>query len=263
MSQTSSSEQHPSARRREELARNLAEVRSRIAAACAAAGRDAAEVALIAITKTRPAADVLLLHELGVTDFGENKDQEAAPKAAACAAAGAAIRWHFVGQLQTNKAPSVARYADVVHSVDRVRLVRALGAAARKAGRGQGTGRELTCLVQVSLAAAAADATVVGEAAESARGGVPTGELTQVAGAIEAEPGLVLGGVMAIAPLGVPPDQAFAPLRFCSDIIRQVRPQATIISAGMSGDLEAAIGNGATHVRIGTALLGARRPPVR
>jgi PLP dependent protein len=261
MSQTSSSEQHPSAVRREELARNLAEVRSRIAAACAAAGRDAAEVALIAITKTRPAADVLLLHELGVTDFGENKDQEAAPKAAACAAAGAAIRWHFVGQLQTNKAPSVARYADVVHSVDRVRLVGALGAAARQAGRGQGTGRELTCLVQVSLAAAAA--TVVGEAAEPARGGVPTGELTQVAGAIEAEPGLVLGGVMAIAPLGVPPDQAFAPLRFCSDIIRQVRPQATIISAGMSGDLQAAIGNGATHVRIGTALLGARRPPVR
>ena len=160
MSQTSSSEPGPSAERRSELEKNLAEVRSRIAAACAAAGRDPGEITLIAITKTRPPADVLLLHELGLTDFGENKDQEAAPKAAACAAAladagagasaGAAprsqpLRWHFVGQLQTNKASSVAGYADVVHSVDRVRLVRALGAAARKAGR------ELTCLVQVDL----------------------------------------------------------------------------------------------------------------
>lgn len=261
MSQTSSSEPDPSAGRREELAGNLAGVRSRIGAACAAAGRDAAEITLIAITKTWPAADVLLLHELGVTDFGENKDQEAAPKAAACAAAGAPVRWHFVGQLQTNKAPSVARYADVVHSVDRTRLVRALGKAARTAGRDHG--RELTCLVQVSLAGVAAANTGAGTAAaDPARGGVPIGQLGEVAAAIEAEPGLVLGGVMAIAPLGVPPAQAFAPLRSCSLAVREIRPQATIISAGMSGDLEAAIENGATHVRIGTALLGARRPPV-
>jgi pyridoxal phosphate enzyme (YggS family) len=261
MSQTSSSEPSPSAGRREELAGNLAEVRSRIDAACAAAGRDAGEVSLIAITKTWPAADVLLLHELGLTDFGENKDQEAAPKAAAVAAGavagGGPLRWHFVGQLQTNKAPSVARYADVVHSVDRVRLVRALGAAARKAGR------ELTCLVQVSLAGGPAGPPGALRAADpAARGGVPAGQLRQVAEAIEAEPGLVLGGMMAIAPLGVPPDQAFAPLRSCSLAIREIRPRATIISAGMSGDLEAAIGNGATHVRIGTALLGARRARV-
>src|SRR5215469_8933741 len=143
MSRTSSSELNPAERRRAELARNLAEVSGRVAAACAAAGRDAAGVTLIAITKTRPATDVMLLRELGVTDFGENRDAEAAPKAAACA--GLPITWHFVGQLQTNKAPSVARYAGVVHSVDRVRLVRALGAAARAADR------ELTCLVQVSL----------------------------------------------------------------------------------------------------------------
>jgi PLP dependent protein len=272
MSQTSSSEPGPSAGRREELAKNLAEVRSRIDAACAAAGRDAGEVTLIGITKTWPAADVLLLHELGLADVGENKDQEAAPKAAACAAAlravadaggdaGVPLRWHFVGQLQTNKAPSVARYADVVHSVDRVRLARALGAAVRKAGRDRAGDRELTCLVQVSLAAEPAE----DEAAASdpaARGGVPMGQLRQVAEAIEAEPGLVLGGIMAIAPLGVPPDQAFAPLRSCSLVVREVRPEATIISAGMSGDLEPAIGNGATHVRIGTALLGARRLPV-
>jgi PLP dependent protein len=282
MSQTSSSEPGgPSAGRREELAKNLAEVRSRIDAACAAAGRDAGEVTLIAITKTWPAADVLLLHELGLTDVGENKDQEAAPKAAACAAAlragaragvdpGPPLRWHFVGQLQTNKAASVARYAGVVHSVDRVRLARALGAAVRKAGPDRASGGELTCLVQVSLALEAAEAAEAAAAAPgaasaagpAARGGVPVGRLRQVAEAIEAEPGLVLGGIMAIAPLGVPPDQAFAPLRSCSLVVREVRPDAAIISAGMSGDLEAAIGNGATHVRIGTALLGARRPPV-
>jgi len=254
MSLTSSSEPDPSAGRREELARNLAGVRSRIAAACAAAGRDAGDVTLIAVTKTRPAADVLLLHELGVPDFGENKDQEAAPKAAACAAAGVPVRWHFVGQLQTNKAPSVARYASVVHSVDRVRLARALGKAARAAGQ------ELTCLVQVSLAAADTTPTA---ADDPARGGVPIGQIGEVAEAIEAEPGLVLGGVMAVAPLGVPPGEAFAPLPSCSLAVRKIRPQAAIISAGMTGDLEAAIGNGATHVRIGTALLGARRPPVR
>jgi uncharacterized pyridoxal phosphate-containing UPF0001 family protein len=263
MSQTSSSEPGPSAERRSELEKNLAEVRSRIAVACAAAGRDPGEITLIAITKTRPPADVLLLHELGLTDFGENKDQEAAPKAAAVAAAladadadaganaGAArsqpLRWHFVGQLQTNKASSVAGYADVVHSVDRVRLVRALGAAARKAGR------ELTCLVQVDL----------DTPADPARGGVPPGQVREIAEAIEAEQGLILGGVMAIAPLGADPARAFAPLRPCFLAVRAVNPAAAIISAGMSGDLEAAIGNGATHVRIGTALLGARRPLVR
>ena len=262
MSQTSSSEPDPSAERRSELEKNLAEVRSRIAVACAAAGRDPGEITLIAITKTRPPADVLLLHELGLTDFGENKDQEAAPKAAACAAAladagagaGAArsqpLRWHFVGQLQTNKASSVAGYADVVHSVDRVRLVRALGAAARKAGR------ELTCLVQVDLDTATVPA-------DPARGGVPPGQVREIAEAIEAERDLILGGVMAIAPLGADPARAFASLRPCSLAVRAVNPAAAIISAGMSGDLEAAIGNGATHVRIGTALLGARRPLVR
>ena len=261
MSQTSSSEPDGSARRREELAGNLAEVRNRIEAACAAAARDAGEVTLIAVTKTWPAADVLLLRELGVADFGENKDQEAAPKAAEVAAAGGPpVRWHFVGQLQTNKASSVASYAEFVHSVDRGRLVRSLGGAARRAGR------ELTCLVQVNLAATAAVTAATAAAAnvaDQARGGVPIGELGQVAEAIEAEPGLVLGGVMAIAPLGVPPEQAFAPLHSCSLAIRAVRPQAMIISAGMTGDLEAAIANGATHLRIGTALLGDRRPPVR
>ena len=242
MSRTSSSELNPAGQRRAELARNLAEVNGRIAAACAAAGRDAAEITLIAITKTRPASDVMLLHSLGVSDFGENRDAEAAPKAAACA--GLDITWHFVGQLQTNKGRSVARYAHVVHSVDRPHLVSALGAAARTAGR------EVTCLVQVSLDG------------DPARGGVPPDGVPGIAEAVAAEPGLLLGGVMAMAPLGVPPADAFAPLPGCSAAVRSVRAGATIVSAGMSADLEAAIEAGATHLRIGTALLGARRPPV-
>ena len=238
--------------RRAELARNLAAVRDRVAAACAAAGRDAGEITLIAVTKTRPAADVVALADLGLADFGENRDQEAAPKAAAVAAAAAAVTWHFIGQLQTNKAHSVVGYASVVHSVDRVRLVRALGAAARAAavGRAAAGMGELRCLVQVSLDG------------DPSRGGVPVPLVPQVGAAIEAEPGLVLGGLMAVAPLGVRPETAFASLRGISASLREINPGATVISAGMSGDLEAAVQNGATHLRIGTALLGNRSLPV-
>jgi hypothetical protein len=229
--------------RRAELAANLSDVRDRIGAACAAAGRDPRDLTLIAITKTWPASDVRLLAGLGVTDVGENRDQEAAPKAAECA--DLSLTWHFVGQLQTNKASHVARYADVIHSVDRPRLVRALGAGARSAGR------ELTCLVQVSVDD------------DPERGGAILSSVPDLAERIEAEDGLLLGGVMAVAPLGMAPAEAFATLRKCSDSVRSIQPGATIISAGMSGDLEPAIESGATHLRIGTALLGARRPPVR
>jgi hypothetical protein len=246
-----------------ELATRLAATRSRIAAACASAGRDPAEITLVAVTKTYPASDVLALAGLGLTDFGENRDQEAEPKAAAVSAARQPVTWHFIGQLQTNKANSVARYADFVHSVDRIRLVRALGTAARAADR------ELTCLVQVSLDPGGLDPgdadgrTPASGRAEQARGGVPPAMLTEVAAAIEAEEGLTLGGLMAVAPLGSDPGTAFAPLRRLSDTIRSVNASATLVSAGMSGDLEAAIECGATHLRIGTALLGDRRLPVR
>ena len=244
-----------------ELSRNLAAIRTRIAAACAQAGRDPAELTLVAVTKTYPASDVLGLASLGLTDFGENRDQEAATKAAEVAAARAPVRWHFIGQLQTNKAHSVARYADFVHSVDRIRLVRALGAAARAAGR------DLTCLVQVSLDPADSGAAVPAAVpatgrAEAARGGVPPARLAEVAAAIEAEQGLTLGGLMAVAPRSVDPRAAFGPLRQLSHVIRSINSSATLISAGMTGDLEAAVESGATHLRIGTALLGDRRLPV-
>jgi hypothetical protein len=231
--------------RRAELAERLHRVRQRIDAACAAAGRDPVELTFIAITKTRPASDVWLLYELGQRDFGENRDQEAAPKAAQCA--DLPITWHFVGQLQTNKAPSVVRYAAVVQSVDRLRLVRALGTAARRQERA------LTCLIQVSL---------TGTADDPGRGGAHLDQVPALAEALAAEEGLVLGGIMAVAPLGVPAADAFAGLAPASAAVRAVWPSATIISAGMSGDLEEAVAAGATHLRIGTALLGDRRPPV-
>ena len=201
------------AARRAELDARLHRVRARIAAACVAAGRDAAGITLVAITKTRPASDVRLLYELGQRDFGENRDQEAAPKAAQCA--GLPITWHFVGQLQTNKAASVARYAGLIHSVDRLRLVRALGNAARRQDR------LLTCLIQVDLGNA-----------DGERGGAPPPQVPALAEAIAAEPGLVLGGVMAVAPLGVPAAAAFAGLAPASAAVRAVRPAAAIISAG-------------------------------
>jgi pyridoxal phosphate enzyme (YggS family) len=230
--------------RRAELAGRLAGLTARIEKACATAGRDVAGVTLIAVTKTYPAADVRLLHGLGIRDFGENRDEEGAGKSAECVQL-AGVRWHFIGQLQTRKAASVARYADLVHSVDRLRLVSRLGAAVRAAGR------QVTCLVQVSIDA------------DPERGGVPPGGVAEVAEAIEAEPGLLLGGVMAVAPMGMDPAAAFGALRASAAAVRAVRPGAAIISAGMSGDMEEAIAAGATHLRIGTALLGDRKPPVR
>jgi pyridoxal phosphate enzyme (YggS family) len=231
--------------RRAELAANLAAVQGRIAAACAASGRATAEVQLIAVTKTFPVPDIMILHELGVDDVGENKDQEAAPKAAACAAAGLALRWHFVGQLQVNKAASVASYAYMVHSVDRQRLVEALGRRAVAASR------QLRCLVQVRLDG------------EAGRGGAEPGEVPGLADAIAARDGLELAGVMAVAPLGQPARPAYARLREIAETVRAAHPAAQVISAGMSGDLGEAIAEGATHVRIGTALLGGRPPFVR
>jgi PLP dependent protein len=215
-------------------------VRARIAAGCAAAGRDPGEVTLVVVTKTYPASDVRLLARLGVTDVGENRDQEAAAKHDACADLG--LRWHFIGQLQSNKARHVARYAHLVHSVDRLSLVAALGRGAREAGR------TLGCLVQVSLDG------------DPSRGGVRPAELCGLADAVAAEPGLALRGLMAVAPLGVDGEVAFRPLPGLRDVLRDGHPGALLVSAGMSGDLEAALRHGATHLRVGTAVLGARPP---
>lgn len=222
--------------RRDELAANLADVDARIAAACAAAGRSRDEVTLVGITKTWPASDAALLRDLGVTDLGENRDQEARPKAAEVTG----VRWHFVGQLQTNKAASVASYADVVHAVDRAPLVAALGKGARRAER------TVTALVQVSLDG------------DPDRGGALPEDVLALAEEVVATEGLLLGGVMAVAPLGADPIPSFARLAQVAALVAAAHPGATVVSAGMSDDLEPAIAAGATHVRVGTALLGHR-----
>ncbi|MEW9548640.1 YggS family pyridoxal phosphate-dependent enzyme [Nonomuraea sp. NPDC050783] len=229
--------------RRDEIAAGLAQVEARIAAACRAAGRDRGEVTLIAVTKTRPAEDVRILAGLGVRDVGENRDQEAAPKADELA--DLPLTWHFVGQLQTNKVRSVVGYADVIHSVDRVRLVEAIS---REAVR---QGRDVGCLIQVSLDD------------DPERGGARPADVLELADEVAGAGGVWLGGVMAVAPLGEEPAKAFARLREVAALVRERHPRATMISAGMSGDLDEAIAHGATHVRVGTALLGRRKPFVR
>lgn len=231
-----------------QIAANLAAVRARIAAACAAVGRDPGGVTLIAVTKTFGPEDARRLVELGVTDLGENRDQEARPKVAALAAdtLPAAVRWHFIGRLQRNKCRSVAGYAGWVHTVDRPELAEALAAAARRAGR-----PALDVLIQVSLDG------------DPARGGVVPAELAPLAAAVAAAEPLRLRGVMAVAPQRADPDAAFARLAEVAASLRADHPAAVAISAGMSGDLEAAIRHGATHVRLGTALLGGRTPMVR
>ncbi|WP_324789456.1 YggS family pyridoxal phosphate-dependent enzyme [Streptomyces sp. H51] len=234
--------------RKDELARNLRRAERRVAAACEAAGRPPQEVTLIAVTKTRPAADVRLLAELGVRDVGENRDQEAAPKAALCA--GLPLRWHFIGQLQTNKARSVVSYADSVHSVDRLRLVDALARAVAQSDRAH---RPLGCLVQVALDV---------QQSGGRRGGAAPEEVEEIAAAIVEAPGLRLDGLMTVAPQDGPymdrPRAAFERVAEIGARLRTLHPAATALSAGMTGDLEAAVAAGATHVRLGGAVLGER-----
>lgn len=229
--------------RTEQLAANLVRVRARIAAGATAAGRDPAGVTLVAVTKTYPASDVVRLAGLGVADIGENRDQEAAGKAAEVERLGAAaVRWHFVGRLQRNKCRSVVRYAELVHSVDSPRLAAALGAAAAHRDR------PLAVLLQVSVDA------------DPTRGGVVPDQLPRLVEAVGAEPALRLAGVMAVAPPDWPPAAAFGRLAELAEQVRSEHPSATIVSAGMSADLEAALACGATHVRIGSDLLGKRAP---
>lgn len=243
--------------RTRELAAALERVRRRVRTAAAAAGT--AEPVLVAVTKFFPAADVVRLHGLGVRDVGENRDQEAAAKAREVRAlVEDPPAWHFVGQLQSNKARSVVRYASWVHSVDRASLVDALGravarhreaAAAGEQEPGPCAAADLVCLVQVSLDA------------EEHRGGARPEDVVELARRIEDTEGLRAGGVMAVAPLGAEPGPAFDRLREVSHRLQEALPGARAVSAGMSQDLEEAVARGATHVRVGSDILGPR-PPV-
>ena len=225
--------------RRDQLEAGLAAVRTRIDRACEASGRSPDEVTLIAVTKFFPASDVELLRSLGVRDIGENRDQEASAKLAGLAHRDA-LTVHFIGQLQSNKASSVVRYADVVQSVDRPKLVAALERAAASAGT------RPAVLVQVCLDD------------QPGRGGVEPGAAGDLADLVARCDHLELRGVMAVAPLGGDPAPAFARLRRVADGIREVHEGASWLSAGMSGDLEQAVAAGATHLRVGSAILGSR-----
>ncbi|WP_432478728.1 YggS family pyridoxal phosphate-dependent enzyme [Nocardioides sp. GXQ0305] len=224
----------------DEIRGGLSRVRSRIEAACDAADRDPGEVTLVVVTKFFPPADVRALADLGVTHVGENRHQEAVDKVAECADLG--LTWHFVGGLQSNKAAAVASYADVVESVDRPKLVHGLQRGAHDRGR------DLDVLLQVSL----------DPPGGAGRSGADPGDLDELAAAVVGSGALRLRGLMAVAPLGEDPDAAFGRLASIRRDFVETHPDATALSAGMSGDLEAAVRVGATHVRVGSAILGPR-----
>ncbi len=234
--------------RKAELAASLAEVHERIAAACKAAGRERDEVRLLAVTKTFPALDAALLADLGALDLAENRDQEAGPKTDEVAELrpDARIRWHMVGSLQRNKAKSVVRWADEVHSVDSERLADALAKATRSALDSGQRDHPLDVLIQVSLDD------------DPNRGGFQVDEVNRLADRLGHVGDIRLRGLMAVAPLGIDPAKAFEKLALASARLRENHPKARELSAGMSNDLEQAIAHGSTCVRVGTALLGGR-----
>ena len=226
--------------RHDDIAAGLDAVRRRIADAASRAGRDPGDVTLVAVTKFFPASDVRILADLGVTDVGENRHPEAGDKQAACD--DVAVRWHFIGGLQSNKAAAVGSYADVVESVDRTKLVAALARGAHERSH------PVDVLLQVSL----------DPPGRAGRAGADPAELAGLAAAVDEAGMLRLRGLMAVAPLDEDPRTAFARLAEIREAFLRERPGATWLSAGMSGDLEAAIEAGATHVRVGSAILGER-----
>ena len=220
-----------------ELASRLHAVQHRVAQAARAAQRDPAEITTIVVTKFQPLPMLRELYDLGVRDFGESRHPEARDKAAAMPDD---VVWHFIGQLQTNKARQVAKYVDVLHSVDRPELIDALA------------GQDLDVLLQVDLGVASANSD------DPSRGGARPGAIADLAGRIVGSEGLRLKGVMTVAPLGMPVVPVFAALRMVAERVRGIDPDASWISAGMSGDFAAAIAAGATHLRIGSAVTGPR-----
>jgi pyridoxal phosphate enzyme (YggS family) len=223
------------------LRERLASVDASIADAAREAGRDPSELTRIVVTKFHPASLVRQLAELGVRDVGENRHQEASAKAAELAELN--LAWHFVGQLQSNKAKAVRRYARAVHSVDRGSLASAL---ALPPGTAIDALEPLDVFLELNLTG------------DPARGGVASDGLLSLAERVLSTPGLALRGVMAVAPLGEEPRRAFERVRAASESLRSLAPDAVAISAGMSGDFREAILEGATHLRIGTAITGKR-----
>lgn len=222
--------------RSEELRENLDSIKVRINEAAQSAGRDSSEITLIAVTKTFPASDVKILYELGVRDFGENRDQEASLKSTELPDD---CRWHFQGQIQSNKLKSIANWADVLHSIDDL-------AHARKLDSLVSSDSKKDIFVQISLDNL------------PNRGGVLPKLIPEFLDEVSVFPHLNVRGLMAVAPLGEDPAVAFQRLKELSGQVVKVHPEAWEISAGMSNDFEAAISQGATHIRIGSQILGVR-----
>ena len=218
--------------RRSEIAGNLEAVHEQISKAAARAGRSVNEITLIAVTKTFPASDVAILKELGVSNFGENRDSDAAPKAAAIPGT-----WHFQGQIQSNKLKSICSWANVIHSLDEIRHFEMIE---------KNAAHPLDIFCQVSLDGS------------EARGGVSEKKLYELAKEIEKSPIHKLQGLMAVAPLGIDPTVAFSKLSAIHKAFMADFPRANKLSAGMSGDFKEAISYGATHIRIGSQILGSR-----
>jgi len=212
--------------RKEEISHNLEQVRSNIAKAVDHG------VTLIAVTKTFPLSDVQILHELGVTNFGENRDAEGAEKSAIVSGA-----WHFQGQIQSNKLKSITSWANVIHSLDDPRHFEIIEKVAP---------HRLQIFLQVSLDGA------------DHRGGAGLEQLYDLAALVEKSPNHTLAGLMSVPPLGVDPHQAFAQLSVIHSDFMEQFPHAKSLSAGMSGDYEIAVSHGATHVRVGSSILGSR-----
>lgn len=225
------------------LAERLSSVRQRIAASLRANNRPTDDATLIVVTKFHPADLVRALVACGVHDVGENKHQEAAAKQAECADLD--VMWHFIGQLQSNKAAAVRRYADAVHSVDRPSLVSAL----ERAGDNEPETGTLECFLQINLTE------------DPSRGGAAWDDIPTMSEMLLEARTLTFAGVMAVAPLDVDPRAAFDRVAQASEVVQSIAPHARAISAGMSHDFEAAIAAGATHLRIGTQITGKRPAP--
>jgi len=221
--------------RYDEIAANLDAVNQGIKSAAQSCGRKFEEITLIAVTKTFPVSDVHILASLGVHNFGENRDAEAAPKAAAVAGT-----WHYQGQIQSNKLKSIASWANVIHSLDEVRHIQTLDRVAT---------HRIGVFLQVSLDGA------------PGRGGANPSDLSQLADALLGSANLDLMGLMAVAPLTISSDEAFEKLAAIYSSFKSAYPQAIYLSAGMSNDFASAITHGATHIRVGSSILGSRPSP--
>ena len=224
--------------RKDQILSNLESVKEKISTAAQAAGRAPSEITLIAVTKTFPVSDLEILYELGVRNFGENRDQEAAPKVGVLPAD---ITWHFQGGIQSNKLKSISNWASVIHSVDKFKYAQMISQFS--------VGKTKEIFIQVSL-----------DTLPQSREGVDPADLMQLAEQIMSLPNLQVKGLMAVAPLDQPTEQAFVRLQQIQQKFIQLYPAASSLSSGMSGDYELAISLGATHVRIGSSILGNRSP---